>query len=564
MSAGAVALSVATPARRAPRLGWPWRLALLALGDFRERSRSIGFLVTMLAAVWSAHVFLPANGSNYATLQIGGHRGLYDSAWVGSLVAMMANAFLGFAGFYLVKSAIERDRRTRVGDVLAGTPLTKPMYTLSKTLSNFMVLACMTAVLGLSACALQWLRGEDHLVRPLVLFTPLVWVTLPYMALVAALAVLFETIPGLRGGFGNVVWFFLWAAGLAGSSFGGLEAGRVGNDPMGLQMLVPDMIRSGIAAFPAEHIDPHSVSMGFSFDSHRTPMVVTFAWAGVRWTPQMIAARLVWAAAALVLALVAALPFDRFERGHRSAVVARLAAWSSGRTRETDPVARERATVTRDPQTLLATLAKQPVVRGAGLGTMVLAELRVMLRGMGRAWWLVALALVPLGLFVPLAGARVGVAAVAWAWPMLAWSSLGTREGRFGTQPLFASSPRPLDRQLVAQWIAGVAIAIALTGALGSRLAAHGEWSAAAQWLAGSLFVPALALGLGALSGTPRLFEALYMCLWYGGVLNRVREIDPSGGSATPGDFGTTLGFMAGTVLMLALGRAGRARRWFA
>ncbi|HUK65148.1 MAG TPA: hypothetical protein VLV15_17550, partial [Dongiaceae bacterium] len=546
MSAGAATLAVATPARGAAPLAGPHRIAWLALGDFRERSRSVAFLVTMLAAVWAAHVFLPENGANYATLQIGGHRGVYDSAWVGSLVAMMANAFLGFAGFYLVKSAIERDRRTGVGEVLAGTPLAKPMYTLSKALSNFMVLACMIAVLGLSACALQWLRGEDHVVRPLALFAPLVWVTLPYMAMVASLAVLFEAVPGLRGGFGNVVWFFLWTAGIAQSSFGGLEAGRAGNDPMGLQMLVPDMIRSCIAAFPKEHIDPHSVSMGFSFDSHRTPVVATFAWAGVRWTWAMIAGRLVWAAVALGLALLAALPFDRFERGRGAGVVARLSASRRGpRDAATPPRARTSAAAP-DPGPLLARLATRPVVRGPGLGTMVLVELRVMLRGMGRAWWLVALALVALGLFVPLAGARVGVAALAWVWPMFVWSPLGTRETRFGTRPLFASSPRPLARQLVAQWLAGVLVAVLLTGALGLRLGMNGEWTAAAQWLAGSLFVPALALGLGALSGTPRFFEALYMCLWYGGVLNRVQMIDPSGGSAPAGAWGGAVGFAAG------------------
>jgi hypothetical protein len=545
-------------------LAWPWRIARLALGDYQERSRSVGFLVTMLAAVWAAHVFLPENGANYATLQIGGHRGVYDSAWVGALVAMMANAFLGFAGFYLVKSAIERDRRTRVGDVLAGTPLSKPMYTLSKTLSNFMVLACMIAVLGLSACALQWLRGEDHIVRPLVLLTPLVWITLPYMALVAALAVFFEATPGLRGGFGNVVWFFVWTGGLAASSFGGIESGRPGNDPMGLGMLVPDMVRSCIAAFPAERIDAHSLTMGFSFESHRTPLVVTFVWAGVRWTGAMITARLLWALLALAVALVAALPFDRFERGRGLANPGHASRARRRGTGVTGSATREPVTGTRDPHVLLAALATHPVVLGVGLATMVRAELRVMLRGMGRAWWFVALALTPLGLFVPLAGARVGVAALAWIWPMLAWSSLGTREMRFGTQPLFASSPRPLGRQLMSQWLAGVIVAVLLTGAVGLRLALHGEWTAWIQWLTGSLFVPALALGLGALSGTPRLFEALYMCMWYGGVLNRVPGLDPSGGSARAGAWAVAAGFLAGAAAMLVTARLARARRWYA
>lgn len=565
MSAGVAALAMAAPARRAPRVTWPLQLARLALGDFRERSRGYAFLVTMVAAVWSAHVFLPPNGSNYATLQIGGHRGVYGSAWVGALVAMLANVFLGFAGFYLVKSAIERDRRTQVGEVLAGTPLSKPLYTLSKTLSNFMVLASMILVLGVSACALQLLRGEDMALRPLALFTPLVWVTLPYMAVVAALAVLFETVPWLRGGFGNVVWFFLWIAALGQSSFGAATAARHGNDLMGMQLLIPDMVHSCIAAFPGQKIDPGDMSMGFSFDSHRTPMVVTFPWHGLVWTPAMIGARLLWVVAALGIASAAALPFDRFEHGGASAVSARLGAWARRVARNGGaPVAAAPATPSGDPDALLATLATRRVRRGSALGALVIAELRVALRGMPGAWWLVTLALVPLGLFVPLAGARVGVAAVVWVWPMLVWSQLGTREARFGTAPLFASSPRPLDRQLSAQWLAGVLIAALLTGPLGLRLLAGGEWAAGAAWLAGLLFVPAFALASGTLTGNPRLFEALYLCMWYAGVLNRVPQIDPSGCSVPANGWGTALGFAVATAVMLVVARAARARRWFA
>ncbi|MFI5372905.1 MAG: hypothetical protein ACHQ52_15225, partial [Candidatus Eisenbacteria bacterium] len=149
-------------------------------------------------------------------------------------------------------------------------------------------------------------------------------------------------------------------------------------------------------------------------------------------------------------------------------------------------------------------------------------------------------------------------------WPVLVWSALGTREARFGTAPLFASSPRPLDRQLPAQWLAGVCVAVLFTAALGLRLFAAGEWAAGAAWLGGVLFVPAFALASGTLTGNPRLFEAVYLCMWYGGVLNRVPAIDPSGGSVPANGWGTALGFAAATVGMLIVARIARARRWFA
>lgn len=43
---------------------------------------------------------------------------------------------LSLPAFYLVKNAIERDEQTRVGQIIATTPLSKSLYTLGKAFSN--------------------------------------------------------------------------------------------------------------------------------------------------------------------------------------------------------------------------------------------------------------------------------------------------------------------------------------------------------------------------------------------------------------------------------------------
>ena len=172
----------------------------LARADFLERVRRHSFLVTLGFAVFAAFMFLPPNPSKYATLNLGGHRGIYNSAWVGSLVAMLSVIFLSLAGFYLVKNAIERDRRTGVGQILAATPLPGPLYLLAKFISNLAVLAAMIAVLAVTAGVMQLVRGEDPRLDPAALLSPFLLLTLPSMAVVAALAVCFEVVPGLRGG----------------------------------------------------------------------------------------------------------------------------------------------------------------------------------------------------------------------------------------------------------------------------------------------------------------------------------------------------------------------------
>jgi ABC-type Na+ efflux pump permease subunit len=124
------------------------------------------------------------------------------------MMSLIATFFLGLFGFYLAKGSVARDRETGVGEILATTPLTRPLYTIGKWMSNCALLMAMVVVLALAGIAIQLLHGESLRIELPVFLAPFVLVVFPMMALVAALAVLFETIPFLSGGFGNIVYFF--------------------------------------------------------------------------------------------------------------------------------------------------------------------------------------------------------------------------------------------------------------------------------------------------------------------------------------------------------------------
>ena len=42
-------------------------------------------------------------------LRVGSYRGEYNSAWVGSMMSIIASFFLSWLGFYLVKGSVARD-----------------------------------------------------------------------------------------------------------------------------------------------------------------------------------------------------------------------------------------------------------------------------------------------------------------------------------------------------------------------------------------------------------------------------------------------------------------------
>jgi hypothetical protein len=143
------------------------------------------------------------------------------------------------------------------------------------------------------------------------------------------------------------------------------------------------------------------------------------------------------------------------------------------------------------------------------------AELRLTFKGMGWLWYLVAVGIIVSALLVPLDIARLVVLPLAMVWPVLVWSSLGVKEMRDRTAPIVFALPHPLRRQLLMTWLAGALVALAMASTVIVRLALAGERAYSLAALIGALFVPSFAVALGCWSGTSKLFQAIYLFLWY-------------------------------------------------
>ena len=111
--------------------------ALFALmrAGYLNKVRTYRFLIVLGLTIAAGYVFVPAPDANYVTLGWGSsttfYRGLYDSAWIGAKVALLTGLFLALTGFYVVNDSIKRDERTRVGQIIATTPLSNSVYTLA-------------------------------------------------------------------------------------------------------------------------------------------------------------------------------------------------------------------------------------------------------------------------------------------------------------------------------------------------------------------------------------------------------------------------------------------------
>jgi hypothetical protein len=261
----------------------------------------------------------------------------------------------------------------------------------------------------------------------------------------------------------------------------------------------------------------------------------TFVWTGVKWNPTIVMSRIFWLGVAVCLTLIAAGIFDRFDPAREILSLKR-------RKKQTvlpKPEELERLPLqTRETQLHASDLTPLAHSRShVRFVALVLSELRLLLRGQQWWWYTVAAGLFASCLFAPLDSARSGVILVAWLWPALLWSQLGTREARFSTQAIIFSAPHAFPRQLLSSWTAGVVLALLTGGGLGLRLMLARDTEGLFGWAVAAFFIPALAMALGVCTESRKPFEAVYTVWWYIGPLHQMRKLDFIGtkpASSTP------------------------------
>jgi hypothetical protein len=538
-------------------------LVHLVRADLLERIRRFSFLLVLASAVIAGYLFVPPVDAGYRVLQVGNQRGIYDSAWIGLMFGMIAALHLPLVGFYLVKNAVERDRRTGVGQIIASTPTSKLIYVTGKWLSNLALLALILFVMTAMAVVMQLVRAEDTTIRLGTMVSTIWLMGFPVLAIAAALAVLFECTPLLRGGSGSVVFFFVWlialVAVLAGSTDEATGLVRSGSDPYNFSRSIASIQQQVLSTDPNAQVGSGLVLIEPEIES-------TFVWTGLGWKMGIVLERMLWAGLALIITLAASIPFDRFDparrrlrperAGFRSRLQQRLEAMRRGGI-----LHRESARTAGAPEVSASSLT--PVTASGRtmrfLGVFA-AELKLMLKGQSLLWYAGLLGLNLACLLNRSETLQRYLLLAVWLWPVVIWSQMGARERRFNTEQVVFSMPRSALRQFPAMWLAGVVVAVFAGSGGWLYLTLTGETANLLAWFIGALFVPALALALGTWAGTRRAFEAVYLLWWYIGLMEGVPALDYAGATAGGLEVGMPFLYLGITVVLLVLAMLGRTR----
>jgi hypothetical protein len=507
----------------------------------RLRDRRI--LAVVAGGVYLGHLVLA--GDIELTLAGQNYRGVENAAWIGTLMSLTASFVTLLFGFYLVNGALDRDRRARLGSLIASSPAGSLAYLLGTWAGSTLLLLGLGGVMMGSAAVLFVLRGHG-IPHPVPLLVPFLLFTGPVAALTAAVALAFDCVPGLRGRVGRIVYFFLAMGTLVLPITASLPV-----DPLGMTALHDSMI----AALRAQHPDAAPGAM-FAFGYFKdVGTLTTFTWPGVTATADLLLRRTGFVLASLDLVAGSGVFFRRFDPSPEEWAryrrwVGALVSTDAGESASipTDPSSRRLSELLAEdekgepPRVSFGALSGERTLRPVRL---VWAELTLALRSRSWGWWMGAIGLIVAGFVVPNNG---GILILAWLWPLTLWSALGTRATVHRTAPLLATALYPRAQRMAA-WAAGAVVALGM--GLGPLLL-----GGTGGVLVGAAFVPALALAAGRLSGTPRLFEVTFLLLWYLGPANRQAALDFSGVTAAPP--ATQIGYLGAAVVLLGMGVVGR------
>ncbi len=496
--------------------------------DYLQRTRSYAFLITLAISLYIAYTFVPAPGAAYTTVRVGNFIGVYNSAWIGYVTAIMTSVFLSLIGFYLVNNSIKKDIGTGVGMIIAATSIRNFKYLLSKALSNFLVLLSITAIVFIMSIMLFFIRGNRYSFEVTQFILPYTIVVLPALFFISSLAVVAEVFLGRRPVIQYLLFFALFNFISANVMMTKGSTMIMMLDPFGVKA-----VTMGMEDFVQTHFNKqlHVVSMGFNFSDKQD--VKTFVFEGIQWQSAFIISRFMWIGFSLLLIFISSKFFHRFDVKERINT-------------------KKKKSLTPNISSGLITgdinLSALPVITPAyGILPFIKTELLMLFRKGSKWFWLVNIGGMIALIFAPLSIAHQIILPALWFLQVSRWSDIATKEKINRIHYFTYASYQPIKRLLVSQMIAGIILAVALALPLIIRYLINGDFIPILNIVAGAVFIVALAVCFGILSGGNKLFEILFFLLTYCAI-NKIPFTDYFGGLHNDLNYS---GFMLAMIVLL-------------
>ena len=472
--------------------------------DFLQRTRSYAFLITLCASLAIGYSFVPEPNASYSTLRIAGYVGYYNSAWFGYVTAIMTSIFLALIGFYLVNSGIKKDIDTKVGQVIAATPISNFKYLCAKVLSNFLLLLTIIAVIILMSMLLFVLYNDGYAFELFQFIKPHVFITIPCMFFISVIAVVFEVCFGRYSILQNIGFFFLFSTLMVYTPKTEIQLSLdvFGNKIAILQL--ESEVRNII-----DSTDDINFNIGYTVVTEKAKK---FEFTGMNFPIFFIISRLLWMIFGIGLIGIISLFFHRFDKKERKST-------------KSFSIEIKKENSTREVQ--LTKLPKPQV--NYSIFPLFRTEFLMLFRK-GKKWlWIINAIGMVLLVLLPLQISHQIVLPILWFLQVHRLSDITTKESTNNVHYFAFTSFKPISRLLISQIMAAIVLMLVLALPLIIRLAVILDFINVFAVIFGAFLIVMIAALSGILSKGKKLFEVLFFMLAYTNI-NGISQADYFGG----------------------------------
>lgn len=511
----------------------------------KEKIRKRPFLWTLLLFAVLTFFYFPSGNETYTTLTTvihsdsieGGFRGIYNSAWMGLLVVLFLHTVLIFTGLYFIRSAIRQDMDSKLDLYIRSSSMPLHRYLESKRLSNFMYLCCIATAVEIMAVIMQFSRGESREIALLSYVLPFLLLVIPFLYVLASLAVCLDMFKVLRNTFGSILIFIFSMAYL---SFVLAQATRDTINPYydfsGLLFIVQNIIKQFVPAMSLDKWDG-----GLAFFQNIEQYNNTFLMHQVDWEPAFIASRLIIIGLAFLLVHIIGATRSYDSIFFRKRMVPKLIIPSPVPAEQKHNTPSRTVSVTAHLKSGSSSAYQRLAPFRVRAGTLIRTEALIYRRSLDKTHLL----LIPLFLiqFLPASG-RLNEALFIFTSisPLFLFATI-----TFKLEDLYIQSTLAYKRMFFISKIVFFAVWIFLFfGGTLLNLLLIQEYSQLIMLLTGLLFTVSLAIGCSLIS--KHLFSFCYLFLWYLGVMQKLPVADIYGIQAHSS---VSLGYAALSVVIL-------------
>jgi hypothetical protein len=477
----------------------------------------------MALALFAAFWFVPRGDDSLQVMLIQPDRFIQagNPSWIPVASAWGLGFFLPLVGFFYLRNAIAFDERSGVAQLISSSPVGNIRYMLGKFCSGTLLLSCFAAIVIIGSFFMMLWHFPGQFLSAYEFLSPFLFL-LFVLPLCSALAVFCESSRLLRGAFGSVLYvvaFLTVLALVALSDDPGLLLRSF--DFSGTSVIVRG-IKSAVLEQSGQPMDTLLFLGGSqSFEPQPTAQLVFHGipvsaadvpgYAGM----SCVTVGLVLLSAPMYR-LTSALSGAKLPRKRHAGQNRRVKYRQTVTAGKQEPLTMQMPAAAYAPaSTYVPTYApvspssKHAILRG------IIAELRLMLSGQPLIWRVIGLAGIVLCLFLDLGMVQNYVLPLLMLWFINIFSAMGSREYQHGMLECIAVLPNGRLKQVISSWAAGVLIALALALPVLLRMLWAGQASGMFTCAAGAVFLPSLALFLGELTKTHRVFEVAFVLITY-------------------------------------------------